>query len=135
MSTFTDLYVVRWLLQNTDRGNIVWRKSTHGVYFVNFGEEKTGIHIEIEHVQSRPMAQIALRFSSSDSGEIQVVEPLQNILPFTKKYDSDDERELAETMKHLLVVVADQLAKQQLKDMETENVRKQKIFSRLMSGC
>ena len=133
MNIYKDLYIVQGLLRDTERGNLIWRKNARGACFVNFGKEKIGIHVEIERVQSKPIAQTVIRFSSSDLGEVRVIEPVPKWL-FSKRHGSEEDQELAEEIRHLLVVVVDQIAKQQLKDMETEDVRKQEIFQRLLSG-
>ena len=136
MSAYRDLYIIKWLLQNTDKPNqeIVWQRAEHGPYFADFNEGQNRVHVEISSVQARPYARVVANLSSPGLGEVQVVEPMQKVFTLSRKCDTPEETELAETLKRLLGVIAKQHAGRELRDMETENERKQAIFHRLMGG-
>ena len=122
----TDLYVIRWLLQNTERQehNIVWQQNINGIYFTNVNDGHNLVRVEIAAV-SRPPRTIVRLFSNS-LGEIQIQEPLT--VPFRKKYESEDDEILAKTIKYLFTVVSNKHATSEL----NEDERRQAIYKRLI---
>ena len=137
MGTFKDLYIVRWLLQNTERSNgIKWQSREYdGMYRTEIGEGKTIVQIFVGIILCRPVSRIVVRFVSSEFGEVNIWEPSRRIIPWGKKYDTDEENDLADALKRLMSVAGRQNAQQQLLDMENEEARKQKIYQRLFSGA
>ena len=136
MSAYHDLYTIKWLLQETEKPDtiIIWQRAEYGPYFTNFNEGSNRVRVEISSVQVRPYARVVAKLSSQGLGEVQVVEPMQKVFTLSKKCDTPEETELAETMKRLLMVIAKQHAARELHDMETEEERKQAIFRRLIGG-
>ena len=134
MSAYHDLFIIKWLLQETEKPDtvIIWQRAEYGPYFTNFNEGSNRVRVEISSVQARPYARVVANLSSPGLGEVQVVEPIQKVFTISKKCDTPEETELAETLKRLLIVIAKQHAARELHDMETAEERKQAIFSRLM---
>ena len=132
MISYHDLYIIKWLLQNTEKPNpeIIWQRPEYGPYFTYFNEGGDRVRVEISNVQARPYARTVAKFTSPGLGEVQIVEPMQSVFALRKKYDTPEEAELAETMKRLLVVIMKQHSARELHDMETMEERKQAIFSR-----
>lgn len=133
MGTFRDLYVVKWLLQNTEKPKgIEWRRTESGMYFTDLNEGPNGVKVYVGSVQGRPAARIVIRFTSPGLGEIYIWEPCEKVFSFRKKYDSVDDEELAGNMTRLLAVVVNQSAQRKLNEMKTEEERRQAIYNRLI---
>ncbi len=132
MSTFRDIYIIKWLLQNTERlgGNIIWQRKEHGMHFADFNDGKNRVRIEIGLAIRPP--RVYVKFTSLGLGEVQAQEPLHAL--FSKKYESKDDEELANAIKRLLAVIADQHAQRLLKEIDNEEERKQAIYQRLLDG-
>lgn len=132
MGNFRDLYIVRWLLQNTQSpsGSIVWQRRESGPYFAEFNKGSSYVQIIIGST-FRP-ALIDLKFTSPGLGEVHIQEPLKAL--FSLKYMSEDDEELAKAMRRLAAIVASQHAKKEMQEIENTEERKQKIFQRLISG-
>lgn len=135
MGTFHDLYIVKWLLQNTERSKgIEWRRTEDGMYFTDLNKGPNGVRIYVGSVQGRPVSRIVIRFTSLGLGEVYIQEPSQKVFSFRKKYDSIDDEELAGSMTRLLAIVANQSIQRDLNDRKTEEERRQAIYNRLMGG-
>ena len=135
MGIFHDLYIVKWLLQNTEKPKgIEWQRNEYGMYFTNLNEGPNNVRVYVGSVQGRPVSKIVIRFISPGLGEIYIQEPYQKVFSFRKKYDSIDDEELAGNMTRLLAVVANQHIQRELHDMKTEEERRQAIYRRLMGG-
>ena len=131
-----DLYIVRWLLQNTDRaqGAINWDRRESGMYFTNLNDGEDRVHIEVGLVQAMSAQRVAIVFASHGLGEIQLQEPLRNIITIGSKYPCEEDAELAETMLRLFAVISNQHAERKLKEYKDEDERRQGIFSRIIGG-
>lgn len=136
MGNFKDLYIVKWLLQNTERSNgIKWQsREYNGMYFTNIGEGRNIVQVFVGIIYCRPTSKIVVKFVSPEFGEVNIWEPSRRIIPWGNKYDTDEENDLADALKRLMSVAGRQNAQQQLLDMENEEVRKQKIYERIFSG-
>lgn len=137
MAIRNNLLVMKWLFENTKEPNcnIPWqRKETGGYFAILYQGKPYQVGVAIARVQSRPMAIIVVKFSSPGKGEVCVQEPSQKVFSLRRRYDSEDDQELAEIMNNLLATIASQLAQKTLHDMETEEERKQVIFHRLLFG-
>ncbi len=134
MSNFRDLYIIRWLLQNTEEptGTITWQRRDYGMYFANFYEGKNRVHIEAGIINSLIGGRVDIKFTSPGLGEVHVQEPYPKL--FSKKYESEDDGELAKTMRRLLATIGSQHAKREIREIENEEERRQAIFQRLISG-
>ncbi len=130
MGIFRDTYIVRWLLQNTESGNIIWQRRDHGALFADLNEGNNCVRVAIGTSTRPPLTSI--KFTSPGLGEVSAQEPLTAL--FRRKYESEDDEELAKVMKHLLAAAANQHARRQLKEMENEDERKQSIYHRLLGG-
>ncbi len=135
MGTFNDLYIVKWLLQNTERPKgIEWRRKDSGMYFTDLNEGPNSVRVYVGSVQARPAARIVIRLTSLGLGVVDIQEPFQKVFSFRKKYDSVNDEELAGNTARLLVVVASQHAQRELHDMKNEEERRQAIYRRLTGG-
>lgn len=136
MGTYKDLYIIKWLSQNSEEPNpaIVWQRNSHGMYFAYFNEASTRVRVDVGSIQARPCARIIAKFTSLGFGEIQITEPLQSLFPLRKKYASADEQELAEAMKRLLKIISNQHSQRELHDIDNEEERKQAIYHRLLGN-
>lgn len=133
MGTFHDLYVVKWLLQNTERPRgIEWKRNESGMYLTDLNEGPNSVRVSMGSVQARPAARIVIRYTSPGLGIIDICEPFQKVFSFRKKYDSVDDEELAENMVRLLAVAVSQYAQRELDDMKNEEERKQLMYNRIM---
>ena len=134
MSVFSDLYIIKLLLQNIENPDktTVWQHAESGAYFANFKEGKNFIHIEIGSIQSMTGGRVVIKFMSPGLGEIQIQEPPRAL--FSRRYETEDDEEFAQNLKSLFALVADQYAQRQIKDRENEEERKQAIYYRLVSG-
>ncbi len=130
MSIFRDPYVVRWLLQNTESGNIIWQRKESGTFFIDFNEGKTRVQVMIGTAIRPP--RVYVKFTSPGLGEVYAQEPFS--APFRRKYESEGDEEFAKNIKHLLEAASNQHAQRQLKEMENEEERKQAIYRRLLGG-
>lgn len=131
MAIFKDLYIIKWLIANTNLPNpkIRWQIKESGGYFALIGKRKDPIKIEIAKVQSRPLPRIIIKLSCVDLGEVTLQEPVQKVLSLRKAYDSQDDSDLAESMTELLITISRQLSQEDLNDSAAEEEkRKQKIF-------
>lgn len=136
MGNIKDLYIIKWLLQNSEepRDNIDWERNEYGRYFTSFYEGKEKVKVSMSLVQARPMARIVITLASPGLGEVSITEPLQSVFALRRKYDSEDEKEVADTMRQLLNSVARRHAQKELKEIENEEERKQGIYQRLLFG-
>lgn len=134
MVTFRDLYIVRWLLQNTEEPNssIVWQRGDSGMYIAQFHEGKHRVRVEVGRIFSPTGGRNILKFSSPGFGQVQVQEPLTRI--FSRRYESEDDAELARTIRRLLATASFWHAQKEEQDIENEEERKQAIYSRLTGG-
>lgn len=134
MVSYHDLYIIRWLLQGTERGDIIWQQDHEcGPFFFDFNKDENHVRVEINIVLTRPPTGPTVRFKSPGLGEVQVVGPMR-AFSLRKKYDTPEEGELAEAVKRLFAKVSRQHAERELHDREIEEERKQAIFHRLMGG-
>ncbi|MDP3696837.1 MAG: hypothetical protein Q8R55_02280 [Candidatus Taylorbacteria bacterium] len=131
-----NLHVMKWLFENTKEPNcnIPWQRKESGGYSVLLNKGESLVRIDIARVQSRPVAVIVVKFSSPGKGEVCVQEPLQKVFSLRRRYDSEDDEELAQIMNNLLATIANQLARKTLRDMDTEEERRQEIYHRLLYG-
>lgn len=130
---------MKWLFENTKEPNcnIPWQRKESGGYFAILNEGM-GHQVRIDITKTKDLsthkAIVVVKFLSLDKGEVFIQEPLQKVFSLRRKYDSEDDQELAETMNKLLATVASQLAQKTLHDMDTEEECKQVIFHRLLFG-
>lgn len=128
MSTFKDFYIVKWLLLNTERGDIIWQQKESGTLFVDFNEGKNRVQVIVGTAIRPP--RVYIKFTSSGLGEVYAQEPLRAL--FSRKYESGDDEEFAKVIKHLLVVATNQYAQKQIDEIKNEEERKQAIYQRLV---
>ena len=123
---YQDLYVAKWLLQNTENQSsaIRWEGNGHGGYSTKFNEGGLVVYVGLSVVPCRPVSRIVITFSSPGLGTISIEEPQINIFLLTKKYNEPDQEELAKTMVRLLKAVMKQVSNRKLRDIERVDERK-----------
>lgn len=124
--------VVNWLIQNTiaTSGFIEWEREDAGQYVASVVRSDLQINLALKLLGSRTGSKVALELYIKKSSKVAIIEPS----PFFRKYDSDDEKELAEALKQLYKTVAHQHANRELKQMDNEKECKQIIFKALLAG-
>ncbi|MDP3763430.1 MAG: hypothetical protein Q8Q92_02110, partial [bacterium] len=120
MISYRDLYIIKWLLENTQESHcfITWYQGESGMYFADFGEGCGAVCVEIGNIPTRTGGRVFIKFSSPGLGEVHVLEPLQSVFSLRKKYDTPEETELANKMNSLLAIASQQHATREASEAE-----------------
>ena len=127
---FSELYVMQHLLQQTlaGRGGIVWREKETDGYLA----EINGITVEFASVHTNIGPRLYVTFSEG-LNKVHIAEPVPNGF-IRHRYDTDDQRQLAERMKDLSQAIARQCAKREMAAVAFGAAIREAIFRRLLFG-
>lgn len=129
-----DLYVIYWLILHTEKpdGDIKWRyHEGYWQYSAQIVRNSEPLELKIGSIISRVGSRLVLELSTEDMGRVYIEEPQMSV-SFRKRYDSEDDKELAEALEGLYSIIRRQHADKEACDIENKEERKQAIFRKLL---
>jgi len=125
--------MVNLIAENTEKldSDIKWQyKEKSGQYTAKVAKNEEVIKLKIGRAMLRVGSLIFLKLSTKDEGIVCIIEPQKGVF---NKYDSEDEKKLAEAMKRLLGLASRQNSQRELRDSENEQARRQAIFRKIIA--
>jgi hypothetical protein len=126
----SELYVMRYLVQSTEAAPhpLCWQESDNGGYWA----EVSGIRVEVIEGHGATGGQLFVTFSKGPE-QVSIAEPRRAHL-FGSKYEDEDQRCLAESMRQLCRLATRQCARRRIHSLEHSEEVAQEIFYRLVFG-
>ncbi len=127
----SELYVMQYLVQSTEsaRDPLCWHELERGGYWT----ELSGVRVEV-HENHGPTCGLLYITFSNGLEEVTISEPRSGRL-FGSRYDNEDQRSLAESMRLLGRRITQQCTRRRIHSIEHSDELQQKIFQRLVFGA
>ncbi len=130
-----DLYIVNWLIKNTEKpnDNIKWQphEQSPGIHVATIKGATASIDLRIGSVSDRTGSRVIVELSSDDLGKVLIEEPHMSV-SLRRKYDSDDDKALAEALRNLICSVRFQDTDRERQEIGNKEERKKAMFKRLL---
>ena len=126
----SDIYVVQFLLQETNRtnGGVEWDERSRER--AGFTARVGGVRVDLENAHFRAGTCVMLRFQNASEG-FAICEPMpQGWL--AQSYESDDDRTLAATMRELMRAAGAQCARRRSSAYEHAAEIRQRVYEQLL---
>ncbi|MEQ1947863.1 MAG: hypothetical protein ABL995_11780 [Bryobacteraceae bacterium] len=126
----SDLYVVQYLLQETNRANggLEWEERSRER--AGFTARAGGVSVDLENAHFRAGTRVMLRFQSAGES-FAICEPLRQGW-LAQSYESDDDRTLAAAMRELMRCVSRQCAERRSSAFDHAAEIRQRVCEQLL---
>jgi hypothetical protein len=127
----TDSYILHYLIQRTNDivAPLRWREREQG----GWEARAEGVRLELELLHDRAGSRWLLILRLGED-RTELPEPLNRAL-FSRKYRSEEEREVAESLRSLAQAAQSQIAARRKTATSGKGIQKQSIYRRLLFGA